>query len=89
VHISDITAFYSRIIGKILSKDTIPSGKEGYYFAEAHKVNWWEILDRLAVTMKARDLVTDKAAQIWESDDAAAEGLGIPTQFLKPLWNSQ
>jgi hypothetical protein len=89
VHISDITALFSRIIEKILSKDTIPSGAEGYYFAGAHKVNWWAILDRLAVDMKARDLVTDETPQIWESDDAAAEGLGIPAMFLKPFFNSQ
>jgi hypothetical protein len=89
VHISDITALFSRIIEKILSKDPIPSDTEGYYFAGAHKVNWWELLDRLAVDMEARGLITDKTAQIWESDDAAGEGLGIPTMFLKPFFNSQ
>ena len=88
VHISDLTALYGRIIEKILQKETLPSGAEGYYFALAHDLIWWEVLDRLAVALKARNLVTDSKTQIWPSDKAAAESLGVPEQYVQLLWNS-
>lgn len=88
VHISDLTTLYGRIIQKILQKEALPSGKEGYYFALAHELVWWEVLDQLAASLKARDLVTDSKVQIWPSEEAAAEALGVPVQFVQPLWNS-
>jgi hypothetical protein len=89
VHISDLTALYGRIIEKILQKVTLPSGVEGYYFAQAHDVEWWELLDRLAVALNARGLVTDSKAQIWPSNEVAAESLGFPVQFVQVLYNSR
>ncbi|KAL9609303.1 MAG: hypothetical protein Q9167_005921 [Letrouitia subvulpina] len=88
VHISDITALYGRIIQKILKKEAIPNGTEGYYFAVAHELHWWEVLDRLAVALNARGLVTDTKTQLWPSDEVAAETLGVPVQFVQTLWNS-
>ncbi|KAI0131869.1 hypothetical protein BJ170DRAFT_691096 [Xylariales sp. AK1849] len=88
VHISDFTAFYRQIVESILQKETIPSGVEGYFFAQAHVVNWWELLDRLAVALNARGLVTDPKAQVWPSVESAAESLGIPAQFVQVLFNS-
>ncbi|KAK9358198.1 hypothetical protein V1504DRAFT_487750 [Lipomyces starkeyi] len=88
VHISDLTALYWRIIEKILQKEALPSGTEGYYFALAHDLIWWEVLDQLAVALNARSPVTDSKTQIWPSDEAAAESLGVPVQFVQPLWNS-
>ncbi|KAF4612842.1 hypothetical protein G7Y89_g15531 [Cudoniella acicularis] len=88
VHISDLTALYGSIIEKILQKETIPSGPEGYYFALAHDLIWWEVLDHLAAALKARNLVVDSKTQIWPSDEAAAKSLGVPVQFVQLLWNS-
>ncbi|KAL9044052.1 MAG: hypothetical protein Q9214_002786 [Letrouitia sp. 1 TL-2023] len=88
VHISDLTALYGRIIEKILQKEEIPNGTEGYYFAVAHKLHQWEFLDKLAVALNARGLVTDTKIQLWPSDEAAAEALGFPQQFVQILWNS-
>ncbi|KAF2231493.1 NAD(P)-binding protein [Viridothelium virens] len=88
VHISDLTALYGRIIQKILQKEPLPSGTEGYYFALAHNLIWWEVLDQLAATLKARGLVTTSDTSIWSDDEAAAEAMGIPIQFVQPLWNS-
>ena len=45
-------------------------------------------MDHLAVALKARNLVTDSETRIWPDYEAAAEGLGVPVQFVKPLWNS-
>ena len=88
VHISDFTALYRRIIEKIFQKETLPSGVEGYYFGVAHDFTWWEALDQLAVALDARNLVTDSKTQVWPSDEAAAESMGIPVQFARLLWNS-
>lgn len=88
VHISDLTALYGLIIEKILHKEAIPDGTEGYYFAVAHDLHWWEISDKLAVALNARGLVTDTKTQLWPSDEVAAKSLGVPEQFVQPLWNS-
>ncbi len=88
VHISDLIALYGRIVENILQKETIPSGTEGYYFALAHDLFWWEALDHLAVVLKARNLVADSKTQIWPNDEVAAEALGVPIQFVQLLWNS-
>lgn len=88
MHISDLTALYRQILQKILQKEAIPSGTEGYYFALAHDIQWWEVLDHLAVALKARSLVTESKTPVFPSDEAAAEILGVPVQFVKPLWNS-
>ena len=88
MHISDLTALYGGIIEKILQQETIPNGTEGYYFALAHDLFWWEVLDRLAAALYARNLVTDSQTQVWPSDEFAAESLGVPMDFVQPLWNS-
>ena len=88
MHISDLTALYGRIIEKILQKEALPSGTEGYYFALAHHLHWWEVLDHLAGALDARGLVIDPKTHFWPSDEAAADSLGVPVQFVLPLWNS-
>ena len=88
VHIHDLTALYAHIIEKILRKEAIPSGEEGYYFALSHDLQWWEVLDHVAAALKSRGLITDTTLQTWPDDDAAAEVLGVPKQFVQTLWNS-
>ncbi|KAL9110600.1 MAG: hypothetical protein Q9227_004958 [Pyrenula ochraceoflavens] len=89
VHISDLTGLYGHIVEKVFENEAIPNGTEGYYFAMAHDIRWWEVLDRLAVVLDARGLVTDSKTQFWNSDEAAAEALGVPVPYLQPLWNSE
>jgi hypothetical protein len=88
VNISDLTALYGQIVKKIVQKETIPSGEEGYYFALAHEIIWSEALQHLAIALKARGLVTDSKIQIWTSDEAAAESLGVPAPFVQILFNA-
>jgi len=88
VHISDLTALYGQIIEKITKKEIIPSGEEGYYFALAHTIMWWEALDHLAEALKARGIATDSKTYVWSSDEAAAQVLGVPARFVQVLWNS-
>lgn len=88
VHIADLTALYGRIVEKIIRNETLPSGKQGYYFALAHDLQWWEILDHLALALKARGLVADTNLRVWPNDEVAAKLLGVPTPFVQALWNS-
>ncbi|KAJ5195726.1 hypothetical protein N7449_006205 [Penicillium cf. viridicatum] len=88
VHISDLTALYGRIIENILQGEPLPTGREGYYFALAHYLHLGEVLDHLAIQLKARDLITDSKTKIYLNDEAAASSLGIPVPFVRPLWNS-
>ncbi|KAJ5587254.1 uncharacterized protein N7459_003019 [Penicillium hispanicum] len=88
VHISDLAALYGQIVKKVLQGETLPSDKEGYYFALAHVVFLGEVLDHLALALKSRDLATDSKTQIYPNNQAAAESLGVPEKFVQTLWNS-
>ncbi|KAK2753263.1 hypothetical protein FQN54_007954 [Arachnomyces sp. PD_36] len=88
VHISDLTALYGLIVKKVLQGQTIPSGREGYYFGIAHDFFLGDFLDHLAVAMKSRGLITDSQVQIYPNNQVAAESLGVPEPFVRVLWNS-
>jgi hypothetical protein len=88
VHVSDIAAFYEKIVEKILLKEPIPSGERGYYFAKADDVQWWEVFNRLAVRLEARGLATNSTVDLWSDDETAAKVLGVPVQFVSILWSS-
>jgi dTDP-4-dehydrorhamnose reductase len=83
VHISDLADYYVLILKKILQGEKLPSGEEGYYFAVAHEVSWWDIAQGLADALHARGLVKDPTAKIWPSDDMAAEALDLPRQYVR------
>ncbi|KAJ5893612.1 hypothetical protein N7495_005303 [Penicillium taxi] len=87
VHISDLTALYRKILEKVLQEEELPTGRKGYYFALAHDVYMGEVLDHLAIELKARGLIEDSKTKIYPNDEAAAKSLGVPVQFV-PLWNS-
>ncbi|KAI9656895.1 MAG: hypothetical protein M1821_003534 [Bathelium mastoideum] len=88
VHITDLTALYGQVVEKILQKEPLPSETEGYYFGITHELVWWEFLDRLTAALHSRGLVKSSETHTWPSDDVAAEALGVPAQFVQPLWNS-
>ena len=88
VHVSDLTTLYLHILQKIFAKEDIPNGENGYYFAVAHEIGWWEILDQLTVALHARGLVTDKELRIWPNDDMVAEALGFPVSYVRIVFDS-
>lgn len=71
-----------------MKKESLPNGTEGYYFALAHELHWWEVLEHVAQALKIRDLVTDTEIKTWPDDKFAAEKLGVPEKFVQALWNS-
>jgi hypothetical protein len=85
-HISDLTAYYLRLIEKILEGADLPSGKQGYYFPIAHRFSWWDVLDRIAKALEARGLVKDSEVREWPSYDVAAEGLSLPAAVIPKLY---
>ena len=89
VHVSDIVAFYEKMVEKILLKEPIASGEKGYYFAKVHEVQWWEVFDQLAVALEARGLATNSTVEVWSDDETAAKVLGVPVQFVSILWSSR
>ncbi|KAL9083685.1 MAG: hypothetical protein Q9165_008413 [Trypethelium subeluteriae] len=88
VHISDLVAFYALLTEKILQKESIPSGEQGYYFPISHRVHWWIVMDRLATALHARGLVAKPEAEVWPSDDIAAEYLGFPRRYIRAMGTS-
>ena len=88
VHISDLTALYSLIVERILRGESIPSGRDGYYFALAHDLFLGEVGDHLAKALWDRGLTTDSKTHEYSDYTAAAESLGIPVPFVQLLWDS-
>ena len=89
VHLSDLMNLYALLVEKILSKESIPSGDKGHYFAVGHKFHWWQTLDRVVVALHTRGLVYEQTIQVWPSDEMAAKSLGLPVQFMNMIWNSK
>ncbi|KAF2493074.1 NAD(P)-binding protein [Lophium mytilinum] len=85
VHISDLTALYALLVEKILHKEPVPNGENGYYFPMAHRAPWWDVMELLAEGLHARGLVLEPKAQIWPSDEMAAEELGFPLLYIRAM----
>lgn len=80
-----MVALYALLVEKILQKEPIPSGEQGYYFAVAHGVPWWAVMERIAESLHARGLVAEPKVQIWPSDKMAAEYLGFPVRHVRAM----
>lgn len=89
MHISDLVALYALLTEKILQKDSIPCGEKGYYFAMAHKTHWWDVMQRLAEALHARGLVVQPKAEVWPSDEMAADYLGFPRPYVRAMGTSK
>ncbi|KAF2251858.1 NAD(P)-binding protein [Trematosphaeria pertusa] len=87
-HISDLIELYALLVEKILQKERIPSGEEGYYFAMAHRTPWWAAMDRIAQSLHARGLVAESKPSIWPSDKMAADYLGFPVLYVRAMGTS-
>ncbi|KAJ4364960.1 hypothetical protein N0V83_008576 [Neocucurbitaria cava] len=87
-HISDLTALYALLVEKIIQQEPFPSGKNGYYFAMAHRAPWWDVMDGIAKSLHARGLVDEDRVQVWQSDKMAAEYLGFPELYVRAMGTS-
>ncbi|KAF5986568.1 hypothetical protein FCOIX_1382 [Fusarium coicis] len=85
VHISDLTDLYILILIKIMKEEPIAVGTERYFFSVAHRVSWWKIMDKIAEGLYARGLVDEPTPKIWPNYDVAADALGFPRRFIRPM----
>jgi hypothetical protein len=88
-HVSDMAALYILLLEKILNKEPLPTGENGYYFAMAHKASWWDVMQQLADALHKRGLVNEAKVEIWPSDEMAAQGLGWPRHFVRAMGTSR
>ncbi|ENH75358.1 hypothetical protein FOC1_g10002914 [Fusarium oxysporum f. sp. cubense race 1] len=85
VHISDLTDLYVLILNKILKEEPITVGTDRYFFSVAHRISWWKIMDKIAEGLYARGLVDEPTPKIWPNYDVAADALGFPRKFIRPM----
>ena len=85
VHITDLAAFYKLLVEHILDDAKIPSGREGYYFAVAHTISSWALMQGLADRLYARGLIEEAQPQEWVSDEAAAASIGAPVPIVRVM----
>ncbi|KAF5721335.1 hypothetical protein FGLOB1_303 [Fusarium globosum] len=85
VHISDLTDLYILILNKILKEEPIAVGTDRYFFSIAHRISWWKIMDKIAEGLYARGLVDEPTPKIWPNYDVAADALGFPRKFIRPM----
>ncbi|QGI69862.1 hypothetical protein CEK26_002194 [Fusarium fujikuroi] len=85
VHISDLTDLYILILNKILKEEPIAVGTDRYFFSIAHRISWWKIMDKITEGLYARGLVDEPTPKIWPNYDVAADALGFPRKFIRPM----
>ncbi|RKL43371.1 hypothetical protein BFJ72_g4195 [Fusarium proliferatum] len=85
VHISDLTDLYILILSKILKEEPIAVGTDRYFFSIAHRISWWKIMDKIAEGLYAHGLVDEPTPKIWPNYDVAADALGFPRRFIRPM----
>lgn len=88
VHVSDLAALYVLIVERFLRGESLPNGKQGYYFALSHDVLLAEFGDHLAKALQARGLVTDSEPGHYSDVEAVVESMGVPLPFAQLLWAS-
>ncbi|KAF6842782.1 nad dependent epimerase dehydratase family protein [Colletotrichum musicola] len=88
VHILDLVALYALLTEKILLRESLPSGRNGYHFVFSHRVRWSAVTQRLAEILHARGLVDKPEVRLWPSFDAAADALGFPRLYMEAIGTS-
>jgi len=48
VHIEDLVRLYELVLHKVISGESIPEGKKGFYFSATGEQSWWELVDIIA-----------------------------------------
>ncbi|KAL6872173.1 hypothetical protein J3F83DRAFT_734040 [Trichoderma novae-zelandiae] len=87
-HISDVVDYYILLIKLIVEEKNPESGEKGYYFAAAHYLSWWEIMEALAKSLHARGLVKEPRAAVWPSVELAEQALGFPSPYVQVAFSS-
>lgn len=57
VHVHDLGRFYSLLLSKLLAKETIPTGRKGYYFCENGTHYWSQVSEIIAKVLKKNNAI--------------------------------
>lgn len=76
-HIEDIAALYTLILAKVLTREDVPSGKDGFYFANAGRQSWLDIAKGIArvghqlgkLPAEPKSVTLAEASQAWFGGD--------------------
>ena len=85
MHVSDLAKLYVLLIEKALQGVSIPTGKNGHYFAVGHQAESWKLMRALNDEMYKRKLVDKPEPKIWLSYGTAAKELGFPAMYIKAI----
>ncbi|KAH7236401.1 hypothetical protein BKA59DRAFT_426846 [Fusarium tricinctum] len=93
-HIEDIAALYTLILAKVLAKEDIPSGKDGFYFANAGRQSWLDIAKGIArlghqfgkLPAEPKSVTLAEASRAWFDGD---ENLTEPAICSHSLTNGE
>ncbi|VUC23390.1 unnamed protein product [Clonostachys rosea] len=88
IHVADLARFYARIIHCIVHGNAPVGGADGYFFASAHKIPWWDLLHHLAGRLHAKGLISTADVNVWPNENLAVESFGMSLEFVKIGWNS-
>ncbi|CAH0056885.1 unnamed protein product [Clonostachys solani] len=88
IHVTDLARFYGSIIRSIVHGKAPVGGQDGYFFASAHKLPWWDLLHCLASRLHAKGFVSTAEVNVWPNEDLAAKSFGMPLEFVRIGWNS-
>ncbi|KAM0244801.1 hypothetical protein ACHAP5_005924 [Fusarium lateritium] len=77
-HIKDIAALYTLILANVITKGKIPSGKDGFYFANAGTQSWLDIAKGIArvghqlgkLAPEPKSVTLAEASRAWFGGDA-------------------
>ncbi|KAM0251652.1 hypothetical protein ACHAQJ_008112 [Trichoderma viride] len=89
-HISDVAAFYSLILKKILESTPVEYGKNGYYFLETGEVSWLDISKRIGDVGHTQGVFTSgELKEISPEDFAKALNISFfDPQLVEVVWGS-
>lgn len=88
-HVTDVAALYILLIEKILEREPIPSDEVGFYFGNAFKTSWWNIMSGISQALHARGLVKNSEPQVWTSYETAADELDWPRAYIRGMGASR
>ncbi|KAH6956349.1 hypothetical protein DER45DRAFT_630930 [Fusarium avenaceum] len=93
-HIEDIAALYTLVLAKAIAKEDVPSGKDGFYFANAGRQSWCDIAKGIArvghqlgkLPAEPKSVTLAEASQAWFGGD---ENLTEPAICSHSLTNGE
>lgn len=82
-HIDDTAALYELVLTKLLSGETLPSGKSGIYFAGAGRSSWKGVAEGIAKAGYKLGALKEQVARSVGLEAMAQDAGNFPVQFVE------